>query len=114
VAQDEKAKSAGRGARGTSDTTRHSWAVDSLGEGTASIEHDGDRVFHVPRSLLPTEAREGDVLDVRVTTSTEGGRQIVTVNVRVDPKATDKSTDASARQVDRIRRGNDPGGDVRL
>jgi hypothetical protein len=71
-------------------------------------------MFHVPRVLIPTGAREGDVLDVRVTTGADGGREIVTVSVRIDPSATRKAKDASARQVNRIPRGNDPGGDVSL
>jgi hypothetical protein len=101
--------SASRGA-----TTRHTWAIDKLEEGTASIEHDGDRMFNVPRSLIPRDAREGDVLDVRITTSAENRHEIVAVDVRVDRDATKAATAASAAQVKRVARGRDPGGDIAL
>ena len=101
--------SASRGA-----TTRHTWAIDKLEEGTASIEHDGDRMFNVPRSLIPRDAREGDVLDVLITTSAENRDEIVAVDVRVDRDATTAATAASAAQVKRASRGRDPGGDIAL
>ena len=96
-----------RGAAG-----RHRWAIDSLEEFTASVEHDGDRVFHVPRALIPAAAREGDILDVRITV--DGGDDLVTTAVRVDREATRTAMDASALQVKRAPGRNDPGGDIVL
>ncbi len=91
---------------------RHTWAIDRLEESTASVEHDGERVFHVPRALIPAGAREGDVLDVRIAIG-DGG-EIVTTSVRVDRAATSVATDASALQVKRVSRTDDPGGDIVL
>lgn len=114
MVQKRTAKNSGDIDASRSTTTRHSWAVDTLEESTASVEHDGGRVFNVPRSLLPADAREGDILDVRITTSSDTGRDVVTVTVRIDRVATKAATSASARQVKRAPRGNDPGGDIRL
>jgi len=36
--------------------------IDRFEEEWAVIEHDGRGTFNLPRSLLPEEAREGDVL----------------------------------------------------
>ena len=109
-----KAKGPSRGAASSGATTRHTWAIDRLEENTASIEHDGDRMFNVPRSLIPRDAREGDVLEVRITTSGKSRREIVAVDVRVDRDATKAATTASAGQVMRASRGRDPGGDIAL
>ena len=110
---DRNTKSPARAA-GAGTTTRHRWAIDKLEESTASIEHDGDRMFNVPRSLIPNEAREGDVLDVRITTSSKDSRDIVAVDVRVDRAATKAATAASAAQVKRSPKGRDAGGDITL
>jgi DUF3006 family protein len=103
----DRAAAVERGAGG-----RHTWAIDRLEERTASVEHDGDRVFHVPRALIPAHAREGDVLDVRITIG--AGGELVTTSVRVDPAATQAANDASTLQVKRVSRGDDPGGDIVL
>jgi hypothetical protein len=103
----DRAAAVERGAGG-----RHTWAIDRLEEGTASVEHDGDRVFHVPRALVPAGAREGDVLDVRITIG--AGGDLVTTTVRVDRAATQAAHDASTLQVKRVSRVDDPGGDIVL
>jgi hypothetical protein len=90
----------------------HRWAIDQLEEATAAVEHDGDRVFHVPRALIPAAAREGDILDVRIAIG--AGGELVTTSVRVDREATNAAIDASALQVKRASRGQDPGGDIVL
>ena len=105
----DRAVAADRGAPGGG---RHTWAIDRLEETTASVEHDGDRVFQVPRALIPAGAREGDILDVRITTG--AGGELVTTSARVDREATRAAMDASALQVKHARRGNDPGGDIVL
>lgn len=102
-----------RDVAGRPGTTRHRWAIDKLEEGTASIEHDGDRMFNVPRSIIPADAREGDVLDVRITTTVEAGNDAVTVDVRVDRAATTAASAASAQQVRRVAT-TDKGGDISL
>jgi hypothetical protein len=103
----DRAAAVDRGAAG-----RHRWAIDRLEETTASVVHDGDRVFHVPRALIPAGAREGDILDVRVTVG--AGGELVTTSVRVDSEATHAAMDASTLQVKRVPPGNDPGGDIVL
>lgn len=97
--------------RGAPGGERHTWAIDRLEETTASVEHDGDRVFHVPRALIPAGARQGDILDVRITI---GAGEMVTTSVRVDREATRAAMDASSLQVKRAPRGDDPGGDIVL
>ena len=103
----EKGAPTARGA-----TERHKWAIDRLEETTASVEHDGDHVFHVPRALIPAAAREGDILDVRITVGADG--ELVTTAVRVDREATDAAMSASELQVKRVSRRGDPGGDIVL
>ena len=45
--------------------TRHRWIVDSIEEGVATCEVDGDLVMRVPHWLLPEGIRAGDALVVR-------------------------------------------------
>jgi hypothetical protein len=112
MAKDSNAKRPERAAAERGSSGRHTWAIDRLEETTASVEYDRDRVFHVPRALIPAGAREGDILDVRIAIS--GGGELVTTSVRVDREATRASMDASTLQVKRVTRGDDPGGDIVL
>jgi hypothetical protein len=115
MTQDRDARRPRRETTGsTPGETRHRWVIDKLEEGTASVEHDGDRVYPVPRSMIPAAAREGDVLDVRVKTDTDAGGDVVTVALRVDRAGTQAAIQASAEQVARIPHGDDPGGDIKL
>ena len=95
--------------RNTASTTTHRWAVDRLGEATASVEHDGDHVYDVPRVLLPDDAREGDVLSVEAIRDAEG----VTLRVRRDAAATTRAREDSARQL-RAAKGRGGKGDIAL
>lgn len=90
-------------------TSRHRWTVDRLGEDTASVEHDGDRVYDVPRALLPEGTREGDVLSVEATREGDA----VTVHVKRDPAAAKGAKDDSKRQL-RSARGRGGKGDISL
>ena len=45
--------------------TRHRWTVDSIDEGIATCEVDGELVMRIPRWLLPEGAKAGDALVVR-------------------------------------------------
>ena len=114
MAKDNKVKRPESAAaeRGTPAGGRHRWSIDRLEETTASVEHDGDRVFHVPRALIPAGAREGDILDVRIAIG--AGGELVTATVRLDREATRAGMDASTLQVKRVSRGEDPGGDIVL
>ena len=95
--------------RDSDRTTTHRWAVDRLGEDTASVEHDGDRVYDVPRAILPQGMREGDVLAVEATR--EG--DTVTLRIARDPAATRHGKDESARQL-RGAKGRGGKGDIAL
>ena len=90
--------------------TAHRWAVDRIEEGTAAVEQDGDHVYELPRFLLPPDARDGDVLTVRVTTAAPGE---VTVSVRVD-RAASAPPPGQKTTAKKQRPGNDPGGDIVL
>jgi hypothetical protein len=85
------------------------WVVDSVEEGIAAVEEDGARMLHVPVSLLPAAAREGDVL--RVSRRHEGAA--VSLRIEVDRAATEEALGRSREQVSRLSR-NDPGGDIVL
>jgi hypothetical protein len=88
------------------------WIIDS-----AQIEEDGVRVIHVPRSILPPGAAEGDVLTVGLERQQRKNREAVRITITLDRDATKEALDKSRRQVDRARkavRGRDSGGDVVL
>jgi hypothetical protein len=93
------------------------WIIDSLEEDSAQIEEDGTRVIHVPRSILPPAAKEGDVLTVGLEQQRRGRREAVRVTITLDPDATKAATDKSRKQVRRASnesRRRDSGGDVVL
>ena len=85
------------------------WVVDSLGEATATVEVDGKETAKVPRWLLPTGVREGDVLAVERRADEER----VSITVRQDPKAREAARAASERQM-RDAPVDKKGGDVTL
>jgi len=88
----------------------HRWAIDRIEEGTAAVEQDGDHVYEIPRFLLPPEARDGDVLAVRVTATAPGA---VTLSVRID-RAASAPLPRQKSTAGKRRAGNDPGGDIVL
>ncbi len=97
------------------------WIIDSFEEDSAQIEEDGVRVIHVPRSILPDGAREGDVLIVERDDQPVGtGPQkadAVRLTIRLDRGATRAAKFKSRQQVRRISQASkkqDPGGDVVL
>lgn len=89
--------------------SRHHWVLDRLGEQTASVEHDGDHVYDLPRALIPPGSREGDVLSVETTPD---GDDLV-IRVRRDPEATARAKQESTRQL-RAAKGRGGKGDVTL
>jgi hypothetical protein len=97
------------------------WIIDSFEEDSARIEEDGARVIHVPRSILPEGAREGDVLIVEREAQRGGkGEQkvdAVRVTITLDRGATRAAKFKSRQQVRRMKdasRKEDPGGDIVL
>jgi hypothetical protein len=89
--------------------SRHTWIVDVIEDGSASIEVDGRTVTPIPQWLLPEGVREGDVLSV----THDRGEGKSALLIETDPEAKKKALDRSARQVARKSR-NDPGGDISL
>jgi hypothetical protein len=89
------------------------WTIDAIEEGIARIEADGERIIHLPRSLLPSGAREGQVLRV---TSTPGTGKIE-LTIEIDEAATAAALSRSKAQAAATMaasRKRDPGGDVSL
>jgi hypothetical protein len=89
--------------------SRHTWIVDVIEDGAASIEVDGRTVTPIPQWILPEGVREGDVLSVTHDRS-EGKSALLIEN---DPEAKKKALDRSAKQVTRKSK-NDRGGDISL
>lgn len=87
----------------------HTWIVDVIEDGSASIEVDGRTVTPIPEWMLPVGVREGDVL--AVTHEREQGKSIL--SIRVDAEAKKKAMDRSVNQVSRKSKG-DRGGDIQL
>src|SRR4029077_17129642 len=89
--------------------SKHTWIVDVIEDGSASIEVDGRSVTPIPEWLLPEGVKEGDVLSVTHDRG-EGKSALV---IETDPEAKNKALDRSAQQVSRKSK-NDPGGNVQL
>jgi hypothetical protein len=96
-----------------SKSDQHLWAIDGIEEGVARVEEDGKRMLAIPRFLLPSNAREGQLLRVTRTES----KGLLTLTVGVDEQATaaalekSKATTAAAMAASKK---HDPGGDVVL
>jgi hypothetical protein len=69
--------------------------VDVIEDDAAAVEVDGRRVTPIPRWLLPSDARDGDVL--RVTHARSGSRS--TISIEVDRQATRVAYQRSADQL---------------
>ena len=89
--------------------SKHTWIVDVIEDGSASIEVDGRTVTPIPQWMLPEGVREGDVLSITHDRS-EGKSTLLIEN---DPDAKRKAMDRSVNQVGG-KSTNDRGGDVSL
>ena len=89
--------------------SKHTWIVDVIEDGAASIEVDGRTVTPIPQWILPEGVREGDVLSV--THDRSGGKSALLIET--DPEAKKKALDRSAKQVARKSK-NDRAGDISL
>jgi hypothetical protein len=89
--------------------SKHTWIVDVIEEGFASIEVDGRSVTPIPQWMLPEGVKEGDVLSV--THDRREGKSALLIET--DPEAKKKAVDRSAKQVSRKSK-NDGGGDISL
>src|SRR6478609_186446 len=89
--------------------SKHTWIVDVIEDGSASIEVDGRSVTPIPEWMLPEGVKEGDVLSV-THDRREGKSELV---IETDPEVKRKALDRSERQVSRESK-NDRGGDIQL
>ena len=89
--------------------SKHTWIVDVIEDGSASIEVDGRTVTPIPQWMLPEGVREGDVLSV-THDRREGKSELL---IETNPEARKKVLDRSAKQVARKSK-NDRGGDISL
>ena len=89
--------------------SKHTWIIDVIEDGSASIEVDGRTVTPIPQWMLPEGVREGDVLSV----THDKGEGKSALLIETDPEAKKKALDRSAKQVARKSK-NDPGGDINL
>jgi hypothetical protein len=74
--------------------SNHTWVVDFIEDGSASIEVDGRSVTPIPAWMLPEGVREGDVLSV--THDKQEGKSALLIET--DPDAKRKALDSSAKQ----------------
>jgi hypothetical protein len=98
-----------RGESVMSKHSKHTWVVDVIEDGSASIEVDGRSVTPIPAWMLPEGVIEGDVLSV--THDRQQGKSALLIET--DPEAKRKALDKSVKQVSRKSK-NDRGGDVVL
>jgi len=89
--------------------SKHTWIVDVIEDGSASIEVDGHAVTPIPQWMLPEGVREGDVLSV----THDRGEGKSALLIETDPEAKRKALDRSAKQV-AGKSKNDRGGDISL
>src|SRR5438105_15478514 len=87
----------------------HTWVVDVVEDGSASIEVDGRTVTPIPVWILPEGVKAGDVL--AVTHDRGEGRSALLIEP--DPEGKRKALDKSAKQVSRKSKGV-RGGDLPL
>ena len=92
-----------------SKTSKHTWVLDVIEDGAASIEVDGRTVTPIPQWMLPEGAKEEDVLSV--THERKEGKSVLIIET--DPEAKQKMLDRSEKQVSRKSK-NDRGGDIKL
>jgi Protein of unknown function (DUF3006) len=93
----------------------HRWTIDAIAEHVAAVEIDGGQVVRLPQWVLPIAAAEGQVLHVEHERDAEGNHSAL--RIEIDRAATTRAREASAAQVDAIRKDSarhDPGGDVSL
>lgn len=95
LADDVETAPAPRHRTAHTSASRHTWVVDVLEDDSAAIEVDGRQVTAIPRWLLPTNAKEGDVLTV--AHKRRGTRSLILITV--DHEATREAYERSERQI---------------
>ena len=89
--------------------SKHTWVVDVIEDGAASIEVDGRTVTPSPAWILPEGVKEGDVLSV----AHDRGAGKSALLIEMDTAAKKKALDKSAKQMSKKSK-NDRGGDIQL
>jgi len=89
--------------------SKHTWVVDVVEDGSASVEIDGRVVTPMPAWMLPEGAREGDVLSVTHTRKDSKSSLVI----EIDAEAKEKALARSKKQVGRKGK-NDLGGNIKL
>jgi Protein of unknown function (DUF3006) len=92
----------------------HYWRIDGIDEGVARVEEDGERMLSIPRHLLPSGVKEGQVLRV---TRDPAGKSSVALTITIDDAATSTELARSREQTAATQarsRKRDPGGNVSL
>jgi hypothetical protein len=72
-----------------SKSSKHTWVVDLIEDGSASIEVDGRTITPIPEWMLPEGVKEGDVLSV--THDRKKGKSELLIET--DPEAKRKTLD---------------------
>ncbi len=93
-------------------THRQRWMIDSIEEGTASIEQGDGKVFHVPLFLLPEGVREGQICGLATDQRAKDEAAVTTITV--DKDATRSALERSAAQLASTPKSKDPGGPIQL
>jgi hypothetical protein len=87
---------------------RHTWIIDAIEDDIAAVEEDGEQLRHVPRWLLPPDAKEGAILSVERRIGDDGTTRLI---IAIDADATRRARDAPRI---RPRNPSDGGGDIVL
>jgi len=51
------------------------YIIDRFEEDWAIVEMENRTTFNLPRSILPTDLKEGDVIDIKVSINSEATKQ---------------------------------------
>jgi Protein of unknown function (DUF3006) len=60
--------------------SKHTWVIEVIEDGSASIQIDGRMVTPVPAWMLPEGAREGDVLSVTHTRKEDRSALVIEID----------------------------------
>jgi len=63
-----------------SKRSKHTWVIEVIEDGSASIRIDGRMVTPVPAWMLPEAAREGDVLSVSHTRKEDRSSLVIEID----------------------------------
>lgn len=95
------------------EPTTHRWAVDSIQEGVARIEEDGEKMISIPSHLLPAGVTEGQLLRVTRAPDPEATVLTIVIDDAGTAKAHRKSIETTTAAMTESKK-QDPGGDVAL